>query len=234
LSRSWLHTFRSFTTPLSLVDYLVDRFDKPLRHFNALAPLDARLSGSQRNAIVSHTRTQVCYVLASDFLADSELFADSRICWWQRADVCRLARGLVPRVAGRDGAAVSPQAAGVRGADQENAQHCGTSSIRRGRCCCSTTTWSWSRQNGAGGARRLFACASERADVARLDEGRGRRARAQLPEHYAHHQPVFDRMQPLGGVGMRVRVTDDAQMRLSMLKRFIDVVLDRAVKVEHD
>ena len=41
---------------------------------------------------------------------------------WQRADVCRLARGLVPRVAGRDGAAVSPQAAGVRGADQENAQ----------------------------------------------------------------------------------------------------------------
>jgi hypothetical protein len=42
------------------------------------------LSGSQRNAIVSRTRAQVCYVLdswlprhyASDFLADSELFAD--------------------------------------------------------------------------------------------------------------------------------------------------------------
>jgi hypothetical protein len=70
------------------------------------------LSGSQRNAIVSRTRAQVCYVLdswlrhcASDFLADSELFADWRSCWWQRADVCRLARGLVPRVAGRDGAA---------------------------------------------------------------------------------------------------------------------------------
>jgi hypothetical protein len=32
---------------------------------------------------------------------------------WQRADVCRLARGLVLRVAGRDGAPVSPQATGV-------------------------------------------------------------------------------------------------------------------------
>jgi hypothetical protein len=44
------------------------------------------LSGSQRNAIVSHTRTHVCYVLdswlrhyASDFLAESELFADSPV-----------------------------------------------------------------------------------------------------------------------------------------------------------
>jgi hypothetical protein len=83
-----------FTTPGSLFDCLVDRFGKSLR-FNALAPLDARLSGSQRNTIVLHTRTQVCYVLdswlrhyASDFLADSELFADSCSCWWQRADVC--------------------------------------------------------------------------------------------------------------------------------------------------
>jgi hypothetical protein len=33
------------------------------------------------------------------------------------------------------------------------------------------------------------ACATERADVARLDEGRDRRARARLPEHQAHHQP---------------------------------------------
>ncbi len=43
----WLHTFRSFTTPRSLFDCLVDRFGKPLRRFNALAPFDARLSGSQ-------------------------------------------------------------------------------------------------------------------------------------------------------------------------------------------
>jgi hypothetical protein len=60
LSRSWLHTFRSFTTPRSLFNCLFDRFGKPLRRFNALAPLDERLSGSQRNAIVSRTRTQVC------------------------------------------------------------------------------------------------------------------------------------------------------------------------------
>jgi hypothetical protein len=71
----------------SLFDCLVDRFGKPLRRFNVLAPLDARLSGSQRNVIVSRTRAQVCYVLdswqlrhyASDFLAR------------QRA-VCRLLR----------------------------------------------------------------------------------------------------------------------------------------------
>jgi hypothetical protein len=102
LSRSWLHTFRSFTTPLAF-DCLVDRFGTPLRRFNVLAPLDARLSGSQRNAIVSRTRTQVCYVLgswlrhyASDFLAKSELlptrtavggsaptFADSLAVWYR-------------------------------------------------------------------------------------------------------------------------------------------------------
>jgi hypothetical protein len=51
--------------PRSLFDCLVDRFGKPLRRFNALVPLDARLSGSQRNAIVSRTRAQVCYVLDS-------------------------------------------------------------------------------------------------------------------------------------------------------------------------
>jgi hypothetical protein len=74
-------TFRSLTTPRSLFDCLVDRFGP--RRFNTLAPLDSRLSGSQRNVIVSRTRAQVCYVLdswlrhyASDFLADSELFAD--------------------------------------------------------------------------------------------------------------------------------------------------------------
>jgi hypothetical protein len=60
----WLHTFRSFTTPRSLFDCLVDRFGKPLRRFNALAPLDARLSGSQRNAIVSRTRARVCLLRA--------------------------------------------------------------------------------------------------------------------------------------------------------------------------
>jgi hypothetical protein len=50
---------------------------RPLRRFNTLAPLDARISGSQRNAIVSCTRAQSLLLLfdswlryyASDFLA---------------------------------------------------------------------------------------------------------------------------------------------------------------------
>jgi hypothetical protein len=42
---------------------------QPLRRFDALAPVDSRLSGSQRNAIVSRTRAQVCYVLDSSAAA---------------------------------------------------------------------------------------------------------------------------------------------------------------------
>jgi hypothetical protein len=79
----WLHTFRSFVSPRLLFDNLVDRFLKPLRRFAALAPLDARFSSSQRNALVSRTRAQVCYVLdcwlrhyVCDFLDDDALFAD--------------------------------------------------------------------------------------------------------------------------------------------------------------
>jgi hypothetical protein len=64
--------------------------------------------------------------------------------------------------------------------------------------------------------------ATERADVARLDEGHGRRARARLPEHQAHHQPVFNRISRWVASEI-VRVTNDAQMRLSMLKRFIEL-----------
>ncbi len=44
------------------------------------------------------------------------------------------------------------------------------------------------RQMALATPRRLCARAAERADVARLDEGRDRRARARLPEHQAHHQ----------------------------------------------
>jgi hypothetical protein len=84
----WLHTFRSFTTPRSLFDCLVDRFGKPLRRFNALAPLDARLSGSQRNAIVSRTRG----LLRARLVAAAAL--RERLSRRQRA-VCRLAQLLV-------------------------------------------------------------------------------------------------------------------------------------------
>ncbi len=91
-----------------------------------------------------------------------------------------------------------------------------TSTTRRA-ARCSTTTWSWSRQNGGGGAHRLFACATERVDpdVARLDEGRGRRARATSRTSSASSNQFY-RIS-------RWRVTDDAQMRLSMLKRFIEL-----------
>jgi hypothetical protein len=86
LSRSWLHTFLSFTTPRSSTvssTASANRCAASTRWRRSTRVL----SGSQRNAIVSCTRAQVCYVLdswqlrhyASDFLAR------------QRA-VCRLLR----------------------------------------------------------------------------------------------------------------------------------------------
>jgi hypothetical protein len=103
---------------------------RPLRQ--AAAPLDSRLSISQRNAIVSRTHAP---------RSASERLAQLLV---QHSDVCRLARGLVPRVAGRDGAAVSPQVGGVRG--KQNAQRSEESQARTDFC----------------------------ADVACLDEGRAR------------------------------------------------------------
>jgi hypothetical protein len=160
-----------FTTPRSLFDCLVDRFGKPLRRINALAPLDARLSISQRNAIVSRTRAQVCFVLASwlrhyasDFLADSELFADWRSCW---CSAPTFADSLAVWYRVSPGESALPfhrkrPAAGVRGSEQENAQvlrrrarseepHAARLPPGRGRAA-----------DGAGGARRLL-CSCERA-----------------------------------------------------------------------
>jgi hypothetical protein len=66
-------TFRSFTTPCSLFDCLVDRFGKPLRRFNALAPLDSSLSGSHSATRSCRARApQVCYVLDSWLLRHRE------------------------------------------------------------------------------------------------------------------------------------------------------------------
>ncbi len=126
-------------------------------------------ASAARSATRSCRARAVCYVLdswllrhyASDFLADSELFADSRSCWWQRRRLPTRSR-LVPRVARRDGAVVSPQATGVRGVDQDNAQvlrrrarseepHAARLPPGRGRAA-----------DGAGGARRLL-CSCERA-----------------------------------------------------------------------
>jgi hypothetical protein len=44
------------------------------------------------------------------------------------------------------------------------------------------------RQMAVAARTDFCARAAERADFARLDEGRGRRAHAPLPEHQAHHQ----------------------------------------------
>ena len=79
----WLHAFRLFTTPRWLFDCLVDRFGKPLRRFDALAPLNARLKrlAAQRDRLACEPRSATCSTggcrhYASDFLADSDLFAD--------------------------------------------------------------------------------------------------------------------------------------------------------------
>jgi hypothetical protein len=83
---------------------------------------------------------------------------------WQRADVCRLARGLVPRVAGRDGAAVSPQAAGVlyEAPTKKLLKYCGDELDPKNRTLLDYHSVEVARQNGAGGARRLL-CSCERA-----------------------------------------------------------------------
>ncbi len=153
---------------------------------------------------------------ASDFLADSELFADWR-SFGGSADVCRLARGLVPRVAGRDSAAISPQAAGVRGADQENAQvlrrrarseepHAARRPPGRGH----TAEWRWWRAPTFALVRP-----SELLSRAWMKD-----ARARLPEHQAHHQPVQPH-QPLCGVGnsARHRRRADAPQHAQELRR---------------
>ena len=70
----------------ALFDCLGGRFGKPLRRFNALAPLDARLRGSQRNAIVSRTRTSGLLRARLVIAALRE-----RLSRRQRSAVCRLA-----------------------------------------------------------------------------------------------------------------------------------------------
>jgi hypothetical protein len=63
---SWLLTFRSFTTPRSLFDCLVNSRCAASTRWRRSTRV---LSGSQRNAIVWSTRAQVCYVLDSSAAA---------------------------------------------------------------------------------------------------------------------------------------------------------------------
>ncbi len=186
LSRSCLHTFRSFTTPRSLFDCLVDRFGKPLRHFNALAPLDARLSGSQRNAIVSRTHApQVCYVLdswlrhyASDFLADSELFADSRSCWWQRRRLPTRSTALP----------FHRKRSAYEAPTKKMLKYCGDELDPKSRTLLDYHSVEVAREMAlAARADFVLVRPSELMSRARMKDA-GRLARAQLPEHQAQHQ----------------------------------------------
>jgi hypothetical protein len=169
----------------SLFDCLVDRFGKPLRRFIALAPLDERLSGSQRNAIVSRTRAQVCCVLdswlrhyASDFLVDSELFADSRSCWWQRrrlptrsrsGTACRRARRRWPFHRKRPAFEASTK---------KMLKYCGERARSKSRTLLDYHPVEVARQMALAVRADFCARATERADVARLDEARPTRTRA--------------------------------------------------------
>jgi hypothetical protein len=162
LSRSWLHTFRSFWTPRSLFDCLVDRFGKPLRRFNALAPLDVRLSGSQRYAIVSHTRAQVCYVLDSSCgttratfsptasclptgaaLVAAPTFADSLAVWYRVSP-------------GETALPFHRKRPAYEAPTKRMLKYCGDELDPKSRTLLDDHPVEVTRQNGAGGARRLL------------------------------------------------------------------------------
>ncbi len=148
---------------------------------------------------------------------------DERSFGWQRTDVCRLARGLVPRVAGRDCAAsFTASDRRTRRRPRKCSSTAATSSIQRA-ARCSTTTRLRSRGRMELAARADFcARAAERAVVARLD----RRTRPTRTHATARTSSAssnqFNRMSCWVASEI-VRITDDAQMRLSMLKRFIEL-----------
>ncbi len=171
---------------------LVDRFGKPLRRFNALAPLGAWLSGSQRNAIVSRTRTQVCYVLdswlrhyASDFLADSELFADSRSCWCS-APTFADSLAVWYRVSPGETALLFHRK--YEAPTKKMLKYCGVELDPKSRTLLdyhpveSRGRWRW-----RGAPTFELVRPSELMSRAWM-KGRGQRARARLPEYQAHHQ----------------------------------------------
>jgi hypothetical protein len=94
------------------------------------------------------------------------------------------------RVAGRDCVAVSPQAAGVlyEAPTKKLLKYCGDELDPKSRTLLDYHPVEVARQMALVVRADFCARATERADVARLDEGRCRSARARLPEHQAHHQ----------------------------------------------
>jgi hypothetical protein len=128
LSRSWLHTFRWFTTPRSLFDCL-SASTRWRRSTRASAARSATRSCHARAPRSATCSTRGCGTYASDFLARQRAVCR---CWWQCADVCRLVRGLTASACRRARRRCRVTASGVRGVDQENAQvTAATSSIRR-------------------------------------------------------------------------------------------------------
>jgi hypothetical protein len=81
--------------------------------------------------------------------------ADSLRC----ADVCRLARGLAPRVAGRDGAAVSPA---YEAPTKRMLKYCGDELDPKSRTLLDYHPVEVERQNGAGGGAPTL-CSCDRA-----------------------------------------------------------------------
>jgi hypothetical protein len=117
--------------------------------------------------------TRRCRHYASDFLA-----------------VCRLARGLVPRVAGRGKTALPfhRKRPAYESPTKKMLKYCGDELDPKSRTLLDYHPVEVARQMALVARADFVLVATERADVARLDEGHGRRARARLPEHQAHHQ----------------------------------------------
>jgi hypothetical protein len=182
LSRSWLHTFRSFTTPRSLFNCLVDRFGKPLCRFNEPAPLGAPQWLAAQRDRVAHARPGLLRArLVSAALRE-------RLSRRQRA-VFRFAQLLVQRARrlptrsrsdcvspGETALPFHRKRPAYEASTKKMLKYCGDELDPKSRTLLDYHPVEVARQNGAGGARRLCARATERADVACLDEGRGRRA----------------------------------------------------------
>ena len=97
---------------------------------------------------------------ASDFFADSELFADSLVVWYRVSP-------------GETALPFHRKRPAYEAPTKKMLKYCGDELDPKSRTLLDYHSVEVARQNGAGGAD-LCARASERADVARLDEGRTR------------------------------------------------------------
>ncbi len=220
LSRSWLHTFRSFTAPRLLFDCLVDRFGKPLRRFNTLAPLDSRLSGSQRNAIVSRTRTSG--LLRARLVAaalrerlsrrqravggSAPTFVDSLAVWYRVSP-------------GETALPFHRKRPAYEAPTKKKLKYCGDELDPKSRTLLDDHR-SIARQMALVRADFVLVRANELMSRAWMKDAADAHARDCPNIKRIINQ--FNRISRWVASEI-VRVTDDAQMRLSMLKRFIEL-----------